>query len=183
MVRKTKEDALETRNQLLDAAEKTFLEKGFSHTSLKDVALVAGLTRGAVYWHFKNKADLLEALIERVRLPAETLGDCGAAGEDLEPLDRLRQFAVQALKETAIGIIAYAVARLAAVRKGFQQRLLGNLAASCTRCRTEHDRDPLGVLAQELDVVDEQRSRREAEEVADVFARAEHLAGVVRVRQ
>ncbi len=102
MVRKTKEDALETRNQLLDAAEKTFLEKGFSHTSLKDVALVAGLTRGAVYWHFKNKADLLEALIERVRLPAETLGDCGAAGEDLEPLDRLRQFAVQALKETAV---------------------------------------------------------------------------------
>lgn len=102
MARKTKEDALETRNLLLDAAERVFLEKGFSHASLNDVALAAELTRGAVYWHFKNKGDLFEAMIERVRLPIETLGDCGAAENDLDPLARLREFAVQALKETVV---------------------------------------------------------------------------------
>lgn len=102
MVRKTKEDALETRNQLLDAAEKVFLEKGFSHASLNDVAGAADLTRGAVYWHFKNKGDLFEAMIERVRLPVETLGDCGAAEGHDDPLSQLREFAIQALKETVV---------------------------------------------------------------------------------
>lgn len=102
MVRKTKEDALETRNQLLDAAEKVFLEKGVSHASLNDVARAAGVTRGAVYWHFKNKADLFEALIERVRLPIETLGDCGAEEGHPDPLGRLREFAVRALTETVV---------------------------------------------------------------------------------
>ncbi len=102
MARKTKEDALATRNLLLDAAEKVFLEKGFSHTSLNDIARAADLTRGAVYWHFKNKADLFEAMVERVRLPAETLGDCGTSGENADPLGRLRDFAILALKETAV---------------------------------------------------------------------------------
>ncbi len=102
MARKTKEDALETRNQLLDAAEKVFLEKGFSHTSLNDVASAAGLTRGAVYWHFKNKADLFEAMVERVRLPVENLGDCGSTEEHPDPLGRLRDFATLMLKETVV---------------------------------------------------------------------------------
>ncbi len=102
MARKTKEDALATRNLLLDAAEKVFLEKGFSHTSLNDIARAADLTRGAVYWHFKNKADLFEAMVERVRLPAEALGDCGNSGDSTDPLGRLRDFAVLALKETAV---------------------------------------------------------------------------------
>lgn len=69
MARKTKEDALETRNQLLDAAEKVFFDKGFSQTSLMDIAEAAGLSRGAIYWHFKNKGDLFEAMADRIRLP------------------------------------------------------------------------------------------------------------------
>lgn len=99
-MRKTKEDALETRNLLLDAAEKIFLEKGFSHTSLADVANAAHLTRGAIYWHFKNKAELFEAMVERVRLPAEDLGDCGAETNEADPLGRLRTFAILSLRET-----------------------------------------------------------------------------------
>lgn len=101
MARKTKEDALETRNQLLDAAERMFLEKGFSHTSLADIAKAAGMTRGAIYWHFKNKAELFEAMVERVRLPVESLGDCCTEACDADPLGRLREFAVLLLKETA----------------------------------------------------------------------------------
>lgn len=71
MARRTKEEALATRHQLLEAAERVFAEKGVSRTSLQDIAQAAGASRGAIYWHFKNKADLFNAMMERVILPME----------------------------------------------------------------------------------------------------------------
>ena len=71
MVRRTKEEAQETRHRLLDAAEHLFQEQGVSRTSLQDIAKRAGATRGAIYWHFKDKADLFNAMMERVTLPME----------------------------------------------------------------------------------------------------------------
>jgi TetR/AcrR family acrAB operon transcriptional repressor len=71
MVRRTKEEALATRHKLLDAAEHLFQAQGVSRTSLQDIARRAGATRGAVYWHFKDKADLFNAMMERVTLPLE----------------------------------------------------------------------------------------------------------------
>lgn len=71
MVRKTKEEALETRTAILDAAERVFQEKGVGRTSLADIALAAGVTRGAIYWHFKDKADVFDAMIERIFGPLE----------------------------------------------------------------------------------------------------------------
>lgn len=62
MARKTKEQALETRGQIIDAAIARFSEHGVSATSLADIAHAAGVTRGAIYWHFKNKADLLNEI-------------------------------------------------------------------------------------------------------------------------
>lgn len=71
MARRSKEDALATRSSLLDAAERVFQAQGVSGTSLADIAAAAGTTRGAIYWHFKDKADLYNAMIERVSLPME----------------------------------------------------------------------------------------------------------------
>lgn len=71
MARKTKEEAQLTRSQLLDAAERLFSTRGVAGTTLNDIATSAGLTRGAVYWHFQNKADLIQALWDRVVLPME----------------------------------------------------------------------------------------------------------------
>ena len=71
MVRRTKEDALSTRRNLLDAAEELFQEQGVSRTSLQEIAKRAGATRGAIYWHFRDKADLFNAMMERVTLPME----------------------------------------------------------------------------------------------------------------
>src|ERR1700688_3142706 len=73
MVRRTKEEALETRNRILDTAEQVFVEKGVSNTSLAQLAEAAGVTRGAIYWHFKNKADLFDAMMSRVVLPMEEM--------------------------------------------------------------------------------------------------------------
>jgi TetR/AcrR family acrAB operon transcriptional repressor len=71
MPRRTKEDALATRHALLDAAELLFQQRGVSRTSLQDIAQAAGVTRGAVYHHFEDKAALFDAMMERVRLPLE----------------------------------------------------------------------------------------------------------------
>ena len=71
MARRTKNEALATRSALLDAAECLFQEQGVSRTTLQHIALRAGTTRGAVYWHFKDKTDLFNAMMERVTLPLE----------------------------------------------------------------------------------------------------------------
>src|SRR3546814_1649852 len=57
-LRRTKEEALETRESILDAAERIFFERGVSRTTLDQIARAASVTRGAVYWHFQNKSDL-----------------------------------------------------------------------------------------------------------------------------
>ena len=101
MARRTKEDALATRTSLLDAAERLFQAQGVSGTSLQDIAAAAGATRGAVYWHFKDKADLFNAMMDRVTLPLEdTLAQAkGAPGDD--PLPQLRAALLAALRRTA----------------------------------------------------------------------------------
>lgn len=101
MARRTKENALETRSHLLDAAEKVFFEKGFSQTSLADIAEAAKMTRGAIYWHFKNKSDLFEAMADRIRLPLESLSEACSDPNETDPLGKLRDFFVQVLKESA----------------------------------------------------------------------------------
>jgi TetR/AcrR family acrAB operon transcriptional repressor len=62
MARKTKQQALETRQHILDAAVQEFSRRGVSVTSLTDIATVAGVTRGAIYWHFKNKVELFNEI-------------------------------------------------------------------------------------------------------------------------
>lgn len=101
MTRKTRAAAELTRTQLLDAAEEVFLARGVARSSLEEIARTAGVTRGAVYWHFRNKADLFNALIERARLPlAELLPELeGAVGND--PLRTLRELCVYALRRLA----------------------------------------------------------------------------------
>ena len=64
-MRRTKEDAMQTRCQLLQAAKALFNEKGFSRTTLAEIAEKAGLTRGAAYWHFKSKDEILITIVEQ----------------------------------------------------------------------------------------------------------------------
>lgn len=80
MARRTKEDASVTRERLLDAAEQVFFEQGVARASLSEIALRAGATRGAVYWHFKDKLDLFYAMLDRVRLPLEQIDSEGQGG-------------------------------------------------------------------------------------------------------
>src|SRR5205085_152133 len=64
MARRTRKEALETRDRIIDAAEHVFQRKGVAHASLAEVAARAKVTRGAVYWHFKDKSELFDAMME-----------------------------------------------------------------------------------------------------------------------
>ena len=99
MARRTKEDAQATRTALLDAAEHVFLQCGVARTSLAEIAQAAGLTRGAIYWHFKDKSDLFMAMLERVTLPleAELIALTGNSLEGTDAIALLRQRAKDAL--------------------------------------------------------------------------------------
>lgn len=79
MVRRTKEEARATRERLLDTAERVFQQRGVSRTSLGEIAAAAGVSRGAIYWHFQDKADLFNAMMTRISLPMEEQARCMAS--------------------------------------------------------------------------------------------------------
>jgi TetR/AcrR family transcriptional regulator, acrAB operon repressor len=90
VARRTKADALTTRTELLDAAERLFSERGVSNTSMMQVATAAGVTRGAIYHHFENKLDLITALMDRVRLPVDEMYEELTKAHQGAPLTELR---------------------------------------------------------------------------------------------
>lgn len=63
MARRTKAEAALTRQSILKAALDLFAEQGYERTTFEDVAARIGLSKGAVYWHFKNKPELFGALV------------------------------------------------------------------------------------------------------------------------
>lgn len=97
VVRRTKDEAAATRERLLDTAETVFLERGVSRASLQDIAAAAGLTRGAIYWHFKDKAELFSAMMDRALLPCETA--CTAQAPQGAALDAVRRMVLQPLEQ------------------------------------------------------------------------------------
>lgn len=102
MARRTKEEAEETRVQILDATERVFHEKGVSHASLAEIAAAAGVSRGAIYWHFENKTDLFQAMLERIRMPIEELARASESEDEPDPLGRMRQLLVRLLKRVEL---------------------------------------------------------------------------------
>jgi AcrR family transcriptional regulator len=88
-----------TRDGILAAAAKLFAEKGFGGTTLQDVADERGLTRPAVYHHFKSKDEVLATLVaETSESTAETLRQIRERA-DLDPTTRLREASAELIRE------------------------------------------------------------------------------------
>jgi TetR/AcrR family acrAB operon transcriptional repressor len=92
MARRTKAETEQTRLDIIAAARRVFAGRGVSRTTLADIAKEAGVTRGAIYWHFRNKPDLFFAMMEQVSLPLVDLIDENLPAQN--PGDPLR--AIQA---------------------------------------------------------------------------------------
>ena len=63
-MRKTKEEMLITRERILEAGFECFYQNGYEQTSLAAIAQAAGVTRGAIYWHFEDKKALFRAVVD-----------------------------------------------------------------------------------------------------------------------
>ncbi|MGO3911735.1 acrEF/envCD operon transcriptional regulator [Huaxiibacter chinensis] len=101
MVRKTKADAYKTRQLLIETAITQFALRGVASTTLTDIAQAAGLTRGAVYWHFTCKSALFNA-IWREQLPlGELIKDRLVLQPHDDPLQMLREKFITALQYIA----------------------------------------------------------------------------------
>ena len=94
MPRRTHEDALNTRKAILESARRLFSRRGFERTSLSDIAKYAGVTRGAIYWHFEDKGELLCALCEEINKDKRLSANLADASkpEEKDPLDCLRRW-------------------------------------------------------------------------------------------
>ncbi len=88
-MRRTKEEAAETRQAIVKAAEKLFLEKGYELVSLDEIAALAGTSRGAIHWHFRNKLGLLFAIRDELRAPMQDLAERLSTGTRLVALSAL----------------------------------------------------------------------------------------------
>ncbi len=90
MVRKTKVEAEKTRKDIIESARTVFHQCGVSRSTLEKIAKAAGVTRGAVYWHFRDKAELFFAMREDVFAPMVERTDSFLFSEDLaDPLDAI----------------------------------------------------------------------------------------------
>lgn len=94
MARRTKEEAQQTRLDIIDAAEQAFFERGMTRTTMADIAARAGVTRGAVYWHFSDKAAVVRALLDGLREPVQALAEACESEHERDPLGRLRQLLI-----------------------------------------------------------------------------------------
>lgn len=101
MARKTKDAAEATRTSILKAALDLFAFKGVAGTTLSEVAQRAGVTRGAVYWHFDNKHHLLHCLHEEAVLPFDGIAQQGEGQDEPDPLGKLQDLYLAILKDVA----------------------------------------------------------------------------------
>ena len=90
MARRVRKDALETRKKLLEAALEIMNEKPFSNVSMTEIAGKVGLSKGAIYWHFKNKNDVLLSVIKNIHVGMAE--DFSADSASLESIDDMRGY-------------------------------------------------------------------------------------------
>ena len=103
MARQTKERAEQTRERIVDAAEQVFYRRGVARATLEEIAREAGVTRGAVYWHFADKVEVYGAVEDRAKQPYEQMraalrSSVPSAGNAREAMQALETSIVEAFE-------------------------------------------------------------------------------------
>lgn len=97
-MRRTKEDAAKTREAIVTAALACFQRHGLSQSTLDQIAAEAGVTKGAIYYHFSNKREIFRALRQQVSLPLLDRADTTLLhGPDAPGLERVGRFVAATL--------------------------------------------------------------------------------------
>lgn len=82
-------EAEERRNEILDAADELFDRKGYDGTSTNDILEKVGIARGTLYYHFKSKEDIMDALIERYNVRIISMAKKIAADKSIPVNERI----------------------------------------------------------------------------------------------
>ena len=93
-----------TRDAILDAAIELFIEAGFETTSMDAIALRANVAKGTLYYHFRSKEGIVEAIVERFALGAEEAFEMIVRDPALGPMEKL---AAITTKETELNIASF----------------------------------------------------------------------------
>lgn len=133
-MKRTKEEAAITREQLLSKALKVFSKKGYAATTLEDIAREAEVTRGAIYWHFGSKAELYNTLIREYSNRGNAIMQ-QAASEGGTLVDILRRVFVrqlQAVEEDSalralMELQLFKTGLVAELEEGRQQQIEGSV--------------------------------------------------------
>lgn len=97
-MRRTKADAAQTREDIFRAGISVFARNGYAATTLDDVARAAGCTRGAIYWHFRNKEAFYRETLQRLNRYYDELVDA-ALNADGSPLDMVVQATTEVIRK------------------------------------------------------------------------------------
>lgn len=103
-MRRTREEAAATRLAIMEKGLELFSEQGVAATRLSDIAKSAGFTRGAIYWHFRNKWDLFDAICEHYSQPFKQLSDASLSDQEQDPLGKLRELLVSILQKIEVDL-------------------------------------------------------------------------------
>ena len=82
-------EAVERRNEILDAAEELFVTKGYDKTSTNDILDKVQIARGTLYYHFKSKEDILNAMIERINSSLFARAEAVAKDKNVPIVERI----------------------------------------------------------------------------------------------
>ena len=96
-------EAAERRNEILDAAEELFVTRGYDKTSTGDILDKVGIARGTLYYHFKSKEEILNAMIERINASLIARAGVIASDSSMPVLDRIVMSIAALNVETDIG--------------------------------------------------------------------------------
>ncbi len=138
MARRSKADAFATSMNILDCAENLFARQGVSRTTLQHIAAQAGVTRGAIYWHFADKAALFNAMMERVKMPLESAMQLLQSSCLDDPLTDLQSYAVLVFRLTEGDARARRVFEIATLKLEYTDEMSAvrerriEMAARCT---------------------------------------------------
>ena len=96
-MRRTKADAAQTREDIFHAGISVFARNGYAAATLDDVARAAGCTRGAIYWHFRNKEAFYRETVQRLNRYYDELVDAALRGSG-SPLDVVAHATAEVLR-------------------------------------------------------------------------------------
>ena len=77
------------RRELIDTAERLFLEKGYNETTISDIVRTASVAQGTFYYYFKTKADVLDAIADDYLMETRRIADQVAARDDLNAVQKV----------------------------------------------------------------------------------------------